>query len=245
MAARSPYEILNVSKSAEDVVIHAAYKALMKEYHPDIHSPDGPRRRKAEEISAAFALLKDPERRAAYDQQAQARHAAFPIVPAPPSPVSSGRGTTLAISGWLTALALAAVLFVVWTKQSRAPANGLAAGRATAAEAASPTERDAARIKEELAEMRSMTADYVPPELRLAPPPEPSGTRGPEPSAAPAPEQTDAVAAPVPIPEPRIVRSPSDRPIRPYRARLPQQQQHKRGARTPDEEFMEREGYIY
>ena len=60
------YSILGVSPTAEHVVIRAAYRALMRHYHPDTN-PDPEAQRKAQEITAAFAVLRDPARRAEYD----------------------------------------------------------------------------------------------------------------------------------------------------------------------------------
>ena len=60
------YSILGVTPSAEDVVIRAAYRALMRHYHPDTN-PDPEAQRRAQEITAAFAVLRDPAKRAEYD----------------------------------------------------------------------------------------------------------------------------------------------------------------------------------
>ena len=60
------YSILGVSPAAEDVVIRAAYRALMRHYHPDTN-PDPEAQARAREITAAFAVLRDPVRRAEYD----------------------------------------------------------------------------------------------------------------------------------------------------------------------------------
>jgi curved DNA-binding protein CbpA len=75
---RSLYSILNVSPDADPAVIEAAYKALMKKHHPDMlvgepQSIQG----KAAEINRAFQTLRDPERRAHYDSQEQARQNAI------------------------------------------------------------------------------------------------------------------------------------------------------------------------
>lgn len=74
----SLYSILNVSPDADPAVIEAAYKALMKKYHPDVlvGQPASAQSRAAE-INRAFRVLRDPERRAQYDSQEQARMAAF------------------------------------------------------------------------------------------------------------------------------------------------------------------------
>ena len=60
------YAILGVTPAAEDVVIGAAYRALMRHYHPDTN-PDPKAQARAQEISAAYAVLRDPAKRAEYD----------------------------------------------------------------------------------------------------------------------------------------------------------------------------------
>jgi hypothetical protein len=60
------YAILGVSPASEDVVIRAAYRALMRRYHPDTDSSSDSTER-ARAINAAYAVLSDPEQRARYD----------------------------------------------------------------------------------------------------------------------------------------------------------------------------------
>jgi len=60
----SLYRILQVDPAAEDVVIHAAYRALMKRHHPD----RGGSTVTAEQLNRAYATLRDPDRRQAYDR---------------------------------------------------------------------------------------------------------------------------------------------------------------------------------
>ena len=60
------YAVLGVSPAAEDVVIGAAYRALMRHYHPDTN-PDPAAQARAREITGAYAVLRDPGNRAAYD----------------------------------------------------------------------------------------------------------------------------------------------------------------------------------
>ena len=61
------YAILGVAPTSEDVVIRAAYVALMRRYHPDSNaSPAAAERAKA--ITAAYAVLSDPDRRIDYDR---------------------------------------------------------------------------------------------------------------------------------------------------------------------------------
>ncbi|GAC1575071.1 MAG: hypothetical protein NVS3B5_05860 [Sphingomicrobium sp.] len=63
------YEILGVSTRSEAEVIDAAYRAMMKKYHPDKFAGDvaqaGHRTRL---INEAYATLRDPKKRAAYDR---------------------------------------------------------------------------------------------------------------------------------------------------------------------------------
>ncbi len=69
------YALLNVLPDADPVVIEAAYKALMKRHHPDIHPADASAGgRTAAELNQAYQTLRDPDRRAAYDADERARH---------------------------------------------------------------------------------------------------------------------------------------------------------------------------
>jgi len=62
------YSILGVTQAAEDVVIRAAYRALIRHYHPDTN-PDPQAQERVREINAAFAVLRDPAKRADYDAE--------------------------------------------------------------------------------------------------------------------------------------------------------------------------------
>lgn len=78
------YQILQVMPQAEPAVIEAAYRSLMRRYHPDTlteaQRADPELLRKVQDLTEAYAVLSDPERRREYDQrQAQATAA-----PAPP-----------------------------------------------------------------------------------------------------------------------------------------------------------------
>lgn len=64
------YEILGVLPSAEDIVITAAYRVLAQRYHPDRWTgPPGDAHDRMAAINRSYATLKDPARRAAYDNQ--------------------------------------------------------------------------------------------------------------------------------------------------------------------------------
>jgi DnaJ-class molecular chaperone len=61
------YKILGVSRTASDDDIRQAYRRLAKENHPDLHPGDTKAEDKFKQISAAFAVLGDPEKRKRYD----------------------------------------------------------------------------------------------------------------------------------------------------------------------------------
>jgi DnaJ domain len=65
---RSWYQVLQVDPQAEPEILEAAYRRLARKYHPDVATwPDAGVRMK--EINAAYAVLRDPRQRAAYDRQ--------------------------------------------------------------------------------------------------------------------------------------------------------------------------------
>lgn len=69
------YEILGINKNATDDEIKKAYKKLAKKYHPDLNRDDPKTaEQKMKEINVAYDILKDPQKRAQYDQFG---HAAF------------------------------------------------------------------------------------------------------------------------------------------------------------------------
>src|SRR3989337_2834439 len=66
-AKRDYYEVLGVPKSASKEEIKDSYRKLALQYHPDRNkSPDA--EEKFKEISEAYAVLSDDEKRAQYDQ---------------------------------------------------------------------------------------------------------------------------------------------------------------------------------
>ena len=71
---RDYYEVLGVSKDADDAAIKMAYRALAKKYHPDMNPGDAEAEKKFKEASEAYAVLSDAEKRRQYDQFG---HAAF------------------------------------------------------------------------------------------------------------------------------------------------------------------------
>ncbi len=67
MEFKDYYDIMGVSKDATQDEIKRAYRKLARKYHPDVSKePDAEQRFK--EVGEAYEVLKDPEKRAAYDQ---------------------------------------------------------------------------------------------------------------------------------------------------------------------------------
>ncbi|MFM8331525.1 MAG: J domain-containing protein, partial [Candidatus Methylumidiphilus sp.] len=67
--AKDYYEILQIHPNAEPEVIRAAYKRLIQKYHPDKNPVEQAlAERRTEEITKAYAVLSNPERRSLYDR---------------------------------------------------------------------------------------------------------------------------------------------------------------------------------
>ncbi len=74
MSKRDYYEVLGVSRDADDKVIKSAYRKLAMENHPDRNPDDEVAGERFREASEAYEILRDSQKRAAYDQMG---HAAF------------------------------------------------------------------------------------------------------------------------------------------------------------------------
>jgi molecular chaperone DnaJ len=74
MAKRDFYEVLGVSKDADGKTIKSAYRKLAMQYHPDRNPDDKSAEDKFREATEAYDVLKDDQKRAAYDRMG---HAAF------------------------------------------------------------------------------------------------------------------------------------------------------------------------
>jgi len=68
------YEVLSVSRDANDQELKTAYRKLAMQYHPDRNPGDHAAEEKFKECSEAYQVLSDPDKRAAYDRYG---HAAF------------------------------------------------------------------------------------------------------------------------------------------------------------------------
>lgn len=74
MAKADFYELLGVSKSADEKELKSAFRKLAMKFHPDKNPDNAEAEQKFKEINEAYEMLKDPQKRAAYDQYG---HAAF------------------------------------------------------------------------------------------------------------------------------------------------------------------------
>jgi curved DNA-binding protein CbpA len=97
--ALDPYKTLQVDAEADADVIRAAYRRLALKYHPD--GGETPERgRRMAELNAAWEVLRDPQRRAAYDAGRQAqRTTAHAPRPAPADAASAVRAAWGAAAG--------------------------------------------------------------------------------------------------------------------------------------------------
>ena len=69
MANKNFYDILGVSKTADEEEIKSVYRKLAKQYHPDLHPGDQQCAAKFKEINEAYQTLSDQKKRSAYDAE--------------------------------------------------------------------------------------------------------------------------------------------------------------------------------
>ena len=74
MAQRDYYDVLGVGRDADEAQIKSAFRKKAMQYHPDRNPGDGEAERSFKQVNEAYEILKDAEKRAAYDRFG---HAAF------------------------------------------------------------------------------------------------------------------------------------------------------------------------
>lgn len=89
------YELLGVEPTARASEIRAAYRGLMRRHHPDLRPGDPGAEEMARRLTAAWAVLGRPSRRAAYDRTRPGRTPPPVAAPArrPAHPAYSPAGT--------------------------------------------------------------------------------------------------------------------------------------------------------
>jgi molecular chaperone DnaJ len=68
MVEQDYYDVLGIQRGADDAAIKAAYRRMAKECHPDRHGGCADQEAKFKAVSEAYDVLKDPQKRAAYDR---------------------------------------------------------------------------------------------------------------------------------------------------------------------------------
>jgi curved DNA-binding protein CbpA len=114
-----PYTILQVLPSAEQEVLHAAFRALAMKYHPD-RDPSARASRRMMELNQAYAMVREPELRAQIDKSRRTARVPFDAASIPPmngraAPPSQMQRRTNASSAASTSAKLESGRYAGWT----------------------------------------------------------------------------------------------------------------------------------
>jgi len=205
------YATLGVTPSSEEVVIHAAYRALMRRYHPDANrDPDAGERVRA--ITAAYHVLRDRDRRCEYDRA----RAVGDLLQAlqmggdgwlPPERPPAARG--IGIAAILLAALTVAAVWSLPRPEPRAARPPLPSAQPAQPDEPEPPQAPADRPAMELAAARPAASPPAPPEPVAHPALEPVPTlptrppRADERALAASPRAVVAAAVPRPPAAPR------------------------------------------
>lgn len=146
------YSILGVTPASEDVVIRAAYHALMRRYHPDA-DPSAEAAERSRAINEAYAVLRNPEKRARYDATLGSQDLLFDPAahPMPPGPRRSRLGPATAIAFAL--LAVAMITFAVAPPAAELPSLGFGQERPSANAVQQAPSRPSAQAPKQVASL--------------------------------------------------------------------------------------------
>ena len=64
---RDYYEVLGINKGASDAEIKSAYRKMAKKYHPDLNPGDAEAEKSFKEVSEAYEVLSDADKKQRYD----------------------------------------------------------------------------------------------------------------------------------------------------------------------------------
>ena len=127
------YDLLHVSKDASSLEIRSAYLHLIKQYHPDREDHSNGAHGSAAEINAAYWVLRDPVRRARYDDSLQEEKPERAILrskeAAPAVPPPRRRLGELLAAGGLLTLITALVMFGQYQVEQKQKAMATASVR--------------------------------------------------------------------------------------------------------------------
>jgi len=82
MSTKNYYKILGISPNATQQEIESAYRKIVLENHPDLHPGDKEKEERLKQANEAYAVLKDPEKRRAYDESLRTGRTSRPTISA-------------------------------------------------------------------------------------------------------------------------------------------------------------------